>query len=268
MNEPRRLSKSGGVSQRLLDSASIDKPSQAARARANALAATASSFARTHSRSGEEGAQSGRKLHSAKTLATWVIVGAAASVALALISSRLLDSSSQRSTAAPGAPAMSVLAEPAPAPTVAPARSPEISPEPPAPASATPTLAPAPSYSIKPSGAATIEPWVPSPVAAASAAPPTGASKPSTAAFADEAREIEAARVAVSRGDDSGALAKLNDYDSSHPNGALKPESMALRIQVLSSSGKTSEARTLANEFQGKYPQHPLVQQLKQRLAL
>jgi hypothetical protein len=266
MNEPRRLSKSGGISQRLLDSASIDKPSQAARMRANALAATASSFARTHSGSGEA-ARPVRKLNPAKTLATWIIVGAAASVSLALIGSRLLGSAGQPPAAAgPAFPAMSVLAEPAPVPSAAPARSPEISPELPAPANGTPTLAPAPapSHSITPAGAATVEPWVPSPVAAASAAPP-GAPRPSVASF-DEAREIEAARVAVSRGDDSGALARLNDYDQTHPNGQLKPESMALRIQALSNSGKASEARSLANEFQGKYPQHPLVQQVKRNV--
>ena len=65
------------------------------------------------------------------------------------------------------------------------------------------------------------------------------------------------------RGDSASAIAQLNAYDSSHPNGQLKPESMALRIQVLSNSGKTTEARTLANDFQGKYPQHPLVEQVR-----
>ena len=266
MNEPRRLSKSGGVSQRLLDSASLDKPSIAARVRANALAATASSFARTHSGGGGGAGNSGvvPKLNPAKTLATWVIVGAAASVSLALIGTKLLGSPSQSGAAAPAAPAMSVLAE-APAPSPAPARPPEISPEPPAPANGALPLAPVPSHSLKPSAAASVEPWVPSPIAAAPAAAP-GAPPPSSASFNDEARAIEAARVAVSRGDDSGALAQLNDYDSSHPNGELKPESMALRIQVLSNTGKTSEARTLANEFQGKYPQHPLVQQVKRNV--
>jgi hypothetical protein len=263
MNEPRRLSKSGGVSQRLLDSASIDKPSQASRIRANALAATASSFARTHSGSGEA-ARPTRKLNPAKTLATWVIVGAAASVSLALIGSRLFGSAGQPPAAAgPAFPAMSVLAGPAPVPSAV-ARVPEISPEPPTPANgATPSRAS--THSIKPNGATTVEPWVPSPLASASAAPPS-ASRPSAGSFSDEAREIEAARVAISRGDDSAALAKLNDYDQTHPNGQLKPESMALRIQALSNSGKASEARSLANEFQGKYPEHPLIQQLKRNV--
>jgi hypothetical protein len=265
VNEPRRLSKSGGVSQRLLASASIDKPSEASRVRANTLAATASSFARTHSGGAEVGAAR-RKPNPARTLATWVLVGAAASVSLALIGSRWLDSSTPSSAAGGlASPAMSVFAEPAPLPSIVPAPLPEISPEPPAPANAAPRLVPLPSHSIEPGGAAGVEPWVPSPVAAASAAP-AGAPRRSAAAF-DEAREIEAARVAVSRGEESDAIAKLDDYDQTHPNGQLKPESMALRIQALKNGGKASEARTLADQFRGKYPEHPLVQQVLRNVA-
>jgi TolA-binding protein len=226
MKQPRRLSRSGGVSQRLLDSASLDKPSQAARRHADALAATANSFTRTSS-GGSGRTDSGvRQLHPAKTLATWIVVGAAASVALGLIGSKLFDSS----------PAPRVAAPLLSAPAQAAARSPDISAEPATPAQNAPQLAPAPS--------------------------PSGAAAPPSAASLDEAREIAAASAAISRGDDSDAIATLNGYDEKHPNGELKPEAMALRIQALSHSGKTSEARTLVNEFQGKYPKHPLVRQV------
>ncbi len=131
MNEPRRLSKSGGVSQRLLDSASIDKPTDAARRRAAALTATANSFASTHS--GEVTTPASlRPVSTTKTLATWILIGAAASVTLALLASRLLDSKAARDAASQPPPAMSVLAEPAALPSAVPVRASEIASEPPA----------------------------------------------------------------------------------------------------------------------------------------
>jgi hypothetical protein len=235
MSEPRRLTQSGGVSKRLLDSASIDKPSQAARQRAASFAATASAFATTSSAAG---ARPPPRSNVVKTLVTWVCIGAAASGTLALIGSRLFDSAGEPGRAAAPRTSAGVMAELTPAPSagVAPAGSPDISPE----------------------------PWVPSPVDAAPSAS-SGAPRRSSASF-DEVREIEAVRAAVSRGDSNAAIATLNNYDQTHPNGELKPESMALRIQVLNSSGKTSEARTLANDFQSKYPQHPLMQQVKRNV--
>jgi TolA-binding protein len=89
------------------------------------------------------------------------------------------------------------------------------------------------------------------------AMPSAGSATPS------EARRIESARDAVRRGDASAALAALNDYEQAHPNGALAPEAMALRIEALSNSGRTAEAEALAGDFQRKYPSHPLSAQLK-----
>ena len=208
---PRRLNKSGGLSQRLLDSASLDKPSHTSRRLAVNLASTASAFSSTR---GPRAGTPVKPLHPVRTLATWITIGAAASVALGFVASTLLTPSSTPQAAAP-------LATVSPAPRAAAGPS-DISAEPTAPANA----------------------------------------KPSTAS-PEELREIEAARAAVSRGDTAAALAQLNDYDSSHPNSALKPEAMALRIQVLSNSGKAAEARALANEFLEKYPQHPLVEQVR-----
>lgn len=210
MNEPRRLSKSGGVAQRLLDSASLDTPSQASRRHAVNLAATASAFAST--RSGPSDAPP-RRIHPARTLATWALVGAAASVTLGLIGGKLLEPSSAPRTAAP----LLTPADPAPR-----AASPDISPEPAAPTNNVPTLAPAPSGSV------------------------------------DEASKLEAARTALSRGDHAAAIAALDAYDSTYPKGQLKPEAMALRIQALTNSGKLTEARALAREFEKAYPGHGL----------
>lgn len=211
MTEPRRLNRSGGISQRLLDSASLDKPSHASRRHATNLAATASAFSRASAEATQVPRQ---RANPAGTLVTWIVVGAAASVTLGLVGAKLFEASSAPRAAAPLLTAPRATAN----------GSPDISPEP---------AAPAPS--------------------------------PSAASF-EEVREIEAARAAVSRGDANAAIAQLDDYDSAHPNGRLKPESMALRIQALSNSGRASEARALANEFQGKYPEHPLGQQLQRDL--
>lgn len=208
---PRRLNKSGGRSQRLLDSASLDKPSHTSRRLAENLASTASAFASTR---GVGASGSVKSLNPIRTLATWITIGAAASVALGFVASTLLQPAAAPQAAAP-------LATVSPAPRAA----------------------------------------APSDISAEPAAPATAA-KPGIAS-AEELREIEAARAALNRGDAAAAIAQLNDYDASHPNGILKPESMALRIQVLSNSGKTTEARALANEFEEKYPSHPLLQQVR-----
>lgn len=262
---PRRLNKSGGLSQRLLDSASLDKPSHASRRLAANLASTASAFSSTR---GVGAGANVRPLNPVRTLVTWISIGAAASVALGFAASTLLAP-----TAAPqaAAPLVSIEGAHSPAPRAAANGASDISAEPAAPSPNAPQVAPAaphahPALEAQGGTANRIEPWVPSPVAVAPDATPTpGAAKPSVASF-DEVREIEAARTAVSRGDTNGAIAQLNDYDSAHPNGTLKPESMALRIQVLSNTGKATEARSLANEFQGKYPQHPLVQRVNRNV--
>lgn len=128
MNEPRRLNRSGGAAQLLLDSASLDRPGAAARHHAASLAATASTFARTHS---NVAALSSRRVHPVKTLVVWLAVGAAASVTLGFVASKLLGSAGTLSAAAPLATLSSV---PAPPPAVAaPDIASDIAPEPPRP---------------------------------------------------------------------------------------------------------------------------------------
>lgn len=43
---------------------------------------------------------------------------------------------------------------------------------------------------------------------------------------------------------------------------------MALRIQALSNSGRAAKARSLADEFQGKYPTHPLLREVSGKTSL
>ena len=204
MNEPRRLNRSGGISQRLLDSASLDKPSQASRRHAVNLATTASAFSSSRPATAPLPL---RRTNPALTLATWVVVGAAASVTLGLVGAKLLANDPAPRAAAP------LLTAPRAAAT-----SPDIAPEPAVPAVPTRLNTPPP----------------------------------------DEVREIEAARAALSRSDTGTAIAQLDAYDAAHPNGQLKAEGLALRIQALRKSGTTTEARTLANEFREKYPERPL----------
>jgi hypothetical protein len=159
MRDPRRLSQSGGASKRLLDSASIDKPSAAARRRA-VLAATASSFASTQSGGTTSPAAQSRG-STAKTLATWVLIGAAASGTLALLGSKLLDSGSGRTAASQPSAGMAVLPEPAAPPSAVPIAAPappHIAAEP---ASPPPTAATAPTSSSRVKPAASARPVVP-----------------------------------------------------------------------------------------------------------
>jgi hypothetical protein len=162
----------------------------------------------------------------------WVCIGAIGGGTIALIGSQLLapgTSPSTQSGARP--PATPVLeAEPERAPVVTPTLEPQqdIKPEPAA-AKAPPAVA-----SLRSA-----------PSAAPSAAPP-------------EAQAIEAARDAVARGDSNGALRTLDNYDATHPNGSLKAESAALRVQAVSNTGNDAKARNLANDFEKKYPTSPL----------
>jgi hypothetical protein len=207
MNEPRRLSHSGGISQRLLDSASIDKPSEAARRRAEMFAGTASSFSTTTTPSGVR-----RKGgNTAKTLVTWAFIGAAASGALAFFGSRWLDGGATAAAPSAGVPMAEI---------------------------------PAPQAAARPSDIAA------EPGAAATAS-------------AEEAREIAKARAAVGRGDNAAALSALDQYDRAYPSGTLRGEATLLRVQALSNSGQTTEAKRIVEDFAGKNPNHPMTQQLR-----
>jgi hypothetical protein len=210
MNEPRRLSQSGGLSQRLLDSASIDRPSAAARRRAEIFAGTAGAFSST---TAEAAPRPKPKPKPVKTFVTWIAIGAAASVALAVLGAKLLDSVDSRPAAAPQGTTMAEL----PVATAAHPRNPDISAERTAPEQ--------------------------------------------HAASVEEARAFEVARAAITRGDNAAAITALNAYDTAFPNGALKPDAMALRVQALQRSGKTAEARKLADELKRKYPTRLLAPQ-------
>jgi len=216
--EPRRLKEGGGGLGRLLESASLDVPSAESRRRADLLASTATSFSSPASGT-QQVARLPRK-NVSKTLVTWMCIGAAASVALGLAGTKLLGSVGSPATASNGAP----MAELSPA---ASGHVSEISAEP------VPTVAPLGS----------VEPWVPT--------------ISSAAGGAEEVRQLEAARVAVSRGDGGAALRILDKLDQA-PARKLQAEAIVLRVQALLQAGKADEARAVAKQFLEANPEHPL----------
>jgi hypothetical protein len=73
----------------------------------------------------------------------------------------------------------------------------------------------------------------------------------------DQIALIDAARTAVKAGATERALVLLRRYDGSYPNGAFRPEALALRIEALDEAGRGAEARALARDFLARYPQSP-----------
>jgi hypothetical protein len=91
------------------------------------------------------------------------------------------------------------------------------------------------------------------------AAPSNSSKAPRASSLFDEQRIVESARAAVSRGDAAGALATLDRYQQSYPQGQFVPEALALRIEALSARGDLTRARSLAAEFERRYPHHPML---------
>jgi hypothetical protein len=223
----------------------MDKPSRASRARAVELAGTAGAFVTTTAgAAAAAGAKGGGVAALYKSVALWICIGAIGGGGAALLISELSTPSvhpTPNSTSSPVAPPL-VLPEPvvaAPSPEPEPKAAPDISPEP---ASA---AAPKRALPVAPSA----EPVV----------PPLPVAGSGVASFPDpETKQIESARAAVARGDSSGAIQALDSYDATHPNGVLKAESAALRVQAVSNTGNSAKAQTLANEFEKKFPTSPL----------
>jgi len=74
----------------------------------------------------------------------------------------------------------------------------------------------------------------------------------------DQIALVDAARGAVRAGANDRALALLRRYDASYPDGAFRPEALALRVEALDGAGHALEARALAREFLARYPQSPV----------
>jgi hypothetical protein len=85
--------------------------------------------------------------------------------------------------------------------------------------------------------------------------------------LARELASIDAARAALSRGDASGAVTRLDQYARSYPRGRLTLEADVLRIDALAESGRTEAARAHARDFLRRHPNSVLAAHVRTRLA-
>jgi hypothetical protein len=87
-------------------------------------------------------------------------------------------------------------------------------------------------------------------------APRRVASSPSAQAdrLRAEAQALDAARERLARGDATGALVELGDYDRRFAGGSLREEALLLRIESLARVGDGAAATTFARRFLKAYP--------------
>jgi hypothetical protein len=245
MNGPLRLRESGGVSGRLLDSAVLDRPTQASRLRALELAATAGAFVTTTA--GVTVATPGNSASALyKSVAMWIGVGAVAGGVLAFIGSSLFNepAHSGSSAASPAATPL-VIPEPVVAPVAPPAdteQPSDIAAEPPV----SPTKSPAPARAV-----------AAPPAPSALPPPPAGPSVIPGVTLTEREKEASAlanAREAVARGDNAGAIRTLDNYDATHPHGSLRAESAALRQSVSSKNNGGIKREPMTTSSGGSTP--------------
>ncbi|HEY4156582.1 MAG TPA: outer membrane protein assembly factor BamD [Polyangiaceae bacterium] len=84
-----------------------------------------------------------------------------------------------------------------------------------------------------------------------------------SAPLAAELEALDAARAALSRGDAGGALSRLDAYARAYPAGRLVLEAEVLRIDALSRSGQTTQARQRAEAFLRRYPNSVLAPRVR-----
>jgi hypothetical protein len=253
MNEPVRLRDTGGAARVLLGAGKLQVP-HTSRQRALAFTGVAAGVATT----GTATAAGATSLFKSVVLCVCLgtVGGGLTSLAVSETVSRLQTPSAdarpaptpKRAITAPKSPSAAATADATSEPTLTPTAS-------------VFDAAPAERAALPDARANAVAPAAGAPVTAAPpAANVSNVEKPARAAsLFDEQRIIESARAAVSRGDAQGALATLDGYDHSYAQGQFGPEALALRIEALSAKGDLARARSLAAEFQRRYPHHPLL---------
>jgi hypothetical protein len=101
----------------------------------------------------------------------------------------------------------------------------------------------------------------PQPVA--TSAPPSASASELTA----EVTAIEAARARLAKGDAAASLALLDEYAAAFPEGHLRPEAMVLRIDALAKTGRSTEAKKIAQTFLQRYPKSVLAARVRGHLS-
>lgn len=92
------------------------------------------------------------------------------------------------------------------------------------------------------------------PPSASASAPPTPTPVLPAVDLERERVILEAAKVALARGDGDAALDAVHDHQKRFPDGALAEERDALEIQALVATGDRSAASARAARFRTKYP--------------
>ncbi len=186
----------------------------------------------------------------------WVIGGTVVGIgALLLLLGRAYQSghtSPATVKTPPVEPAVTEPAVPPPLPTV----------EPTAPPTATATTAIVPASGASPATATVRAPFVhPS----ATAAVPS-ATVDAPLGLRDELALIDEARTELSAGNATSALGTLGRYDKRYPQGLLREEATAVRVEALFAAGKTSEGRSTAEAFLREHPQSTHAQHVRSLL--
>ncbi len=193
----------------------------------------------------------------------WVIGGTVVGIgALLLLLGQAYQSGKPVTpAAAPSAPPAVDSSPFAPPPASAPAAS--VS----APATSTPVAPLAPSASAASPASATVHAPAtavavvsapPAPSASAADAPPLG--------LRDELALIDAARTSLASGAASSALETLARYDARYPQGQLREEATAVRVEALFAAGRTAEARTVGERFLAEHPSSTHAQHVRSLL--
>ncbi|HVY25901.1 MAG TPA: hypothetical protein VHB79_05090 [Polyangiaceae bacterium] len=251
MKEPQRLLSGAGPAQELMTTGSVLRVPSGARQRALQFTGVAVGMSATST------AVAASASTLAKSLVLWVSLGAVGGGVASLTVSEVVSRLDAPHAAPPPAPAVPLKGGPVvgqpPAPTA----------EVPAAFAAAPAL-PAEAPAVADAPAVRAARGSKSRPEDAPATPPTA----SVGAFAEtathtslleEQRVIETARAAVARGDATSALATLDGYDRGYAKKQFGPEALALRVQALAAAGRLELARSLARDFEQRYPHHPLL---------
>lgn len=264
MKEPRRLrheSKSP-IERMLLDTAAAYRRPPTTRSKTLTALGLAGSAALSAGAAQGAWASMLAKVGGAKALAAIAVIGAAVTVPAVYYGARLRTAPAvAASVMAPRAPGVVNEVPPPPMPESMPAARPVAPPE------ALPSLAvsPVPRERRSRGGSNHVRPArkdVP-PAAATTAAPPPA----SPNELGAEVGAIEAARGRLAKGDPAATLALLDDYASAFPDGRLQPEAMVLRIDALAKTGRSAEARRVAEMFLQRYPKSVLAARVRGHLS-
>lgn len=103
--------------------------------------------------------------------------------------------------------------------------------------------------------------------AATPPAPKPAARAATSLSFDDELALVESARTALSKGDASGCLARLDDYDRRVQKGTFEREVTVMRVEALIARGDTARARSLGEAFLEQSPDSPYANRIRSLLA-